>query len=89
VSDPFELGWNLAGTANLFSGFIPSPRMVWFGEIVLIVGGHILGVLTAHRTALRLGETRSRVVRSQYALMVLMTMYTVATLWLLAQPLVA
>jgi hypothetical protein len=61
---------------------------VWFVEIALIVGGHILAVLAAHRTAWRIGGSRVVALRSQYALTALMSLYTVATLWLLAQPLV-
>lgn len=89
LSDPFELGWNLFGTASAFGGFAPSPKLVWFLEVALIVGGHILGVLSAHRTAVRLAPSHGAAVRSQYALTGLMTMYTVVTLALLAQPLVS
>jgi hypothetical protein len=89
LSDPFEKGWNLFGTANAFQGFFASPRVVWFLEIAVIVGGHILGVLAAHRAAVRLGETRRGAVRSQVALTLLMSVFTITTLWLLAQPLVA
>jgi hypothetical protein len=88
LSDPFGMGWNTFGTANLFDGFTVSPKLVWFVEIVLIVGGHILAVLAAHRTAWRIGGSRVVALRSQYALTALMSLYTVATLWLLAQPLV-
>ncbi len=89
LSDPFELGWNLLGTAGAFGNFAPSPKLVWFLEVALIVGGHILGVLSAHRTAVRLAPSHGAAVRSQYALTGLMTLYTVATLALLAQPLVS
>jgi hypothetical protein len=88
LADPFGFGWNLLGAGNTFEGYVPSPRLIWFVEIALIVGGHILGVLTAHRTALRLSDAPGRAVRSQYPLMALMTIYTVTTLWLLSQPLV-
>jgi hypothetical protein len=88
LSDPIGRGWNLFGTAHVFEGFIISPELVWFVEIALIVGGHILAVLAAHRTAWSIGRSRVVVLRSQYALMALMSLYTVATLWLLAQPLV-
>lgn len=47
LSDPFGQGWNLLGTATALQGFSPSPALVWFLEIVLIVGGHILRVLAA------------------------------------------
>jgi len=88
LSDPFDLGWNILGTANLFDDFIPSAGLVWFVEIAVIVGGHILGVLAAHRTAYRLAGTHSLAVRSTYALTGLMAVYTLSTLWLLSQPLV-
>ena len=69
---------------------MPSPRLVWIVEIVLIVGGHILGVLVAHRTAIRMARRHKRhSVKSQYALTVLMSLFTITTLWLLAQPLVS
>lgn len=88
LSDPLGMGWNALGTAGLFEGFTVSPKLVWFVEIALIVGGHILAVLAAHRTAWRIGGSRVVALRSQYALTALMSLYTVATLWLLAQPLV-
>lgn len=88
LSDPFELGWNLFGTTELWSGFAPSPQLVWYLEIALIVGGHVLGVLAAHRTAVRVAGDHASAIRSQYALTALMSLYTIATLWLLAQPLV-
>jgi hypothetical protein len=88
LSDPFELGWNVLGTGNLFEGFIVSPALVWFVEIALIVTGHILGVLAAHRIAVSLAGTHGEAVRSEFALTALMCIYTISTLWLLAQPLV-
>lgn len=89
LSDPFEKGWNLFGTAHAFDSFFASPRVVWFLEIAAIVGGHILGVLAAHRAAVRLSESQRGAVRSQLALTALMSAFTITTLWLLAQPLVA
>lgn len=89
ASDPFVRGWNLLGTAGLWEGFVVSPALVWFTEIALIVGGHVLAVLSAHRLAVRLAPSDVAAARSQYALTVLMSLYTIVTLWLLAQPLVA
>ncbi|MDQ3958276.1 MAG: hypothetical protein M3273_08155 [Actinomycetota bacterium] len=88
LSDPFALGWNVLGTAELFEGFLPSPQLVWYVEIAVIIGGHVLGVLAAHRTAVALAGDHRGAVRSQYSLTILMSVYTIATLWLLAQPLV-
>jgi len=88
LSDPFDMGWNLLGTADALQGYFPSPALVWFLEIIIIVGGHILGVLAAHRCAVRLGRSHRAAVKSQYALTALMSVFTITTLWLLSQPLV-
>ena len=88
LSDPFDMGWNLLGTADALQGYFPSPALVWFLEIIIIVGGHILGVLAAHRSAVRLGRSHRAAVKSQYALTALMSVFTITTLWLLSQPLV-
>ena len=88
LSDPLDMGWNLLGTANVLQGYFPSPALVWFLEIIIIVGGHILGVLAAHRSAVRLGRSHRAAVKSQYALTALMSVFTITTLWLLSRPLV-
>jgi hypothetical protein len=88
LSDPFEQGWNLFGTADAFETFVASPKLVWFLEIAFIVTGHIIAVMAAHRTAVRLADSHRSAINSQYALTVLMSVYTITTLWLLAQPLV-
>ena len=89
LSDPFERGWNLLGTAGAFETFAASPKLVWFLEIAFIVIGHIVAVMAAHRAAVRLAASHREAVNSQYALTVLMSVYTITTLWLLAQPLVS
>jgi hypothetical protein len=88
LSDPFARGWNLLGTANMFGNYVPSAKLVWFLEIALIVGGHIMGVIAAHRTAFRLAPSHRAAIRSELPLTVLMALFTITTLWLLAQPLV-
>ena len=70
------------------AAYSPSPALIWFLEIALIVGGHVLGVLAAHRTALRVTGSHPGAVASHIALTLLMSFYTVATLWLLSLPLV-
>ena len=89
LSDPFDKGWNLIGTRALFHNYLPSPALVWFIEIFLIIGGHILGVLLAHRIAARHAGTHGEAVKSQIALTVLMSFFTITTLVLLGQPLIA
>lgn len=89
LSDPFDKGWNLIGTRALFHTYLPSPALVWFIEIFLIIGGHVLGVLLAHRIAARHATSHGEAVKSQIALTVLMSFFTITTLVLLGQPLIA
>lgn len=74
---------------DLVGGYRPSPQLVWFLEIALIVGGHVIGVLAAHRIALRTTSSHRAAVRSHVALTVLMSVFTFTTLYLLSLPLVA
>jgi hypothetical protein len=73
---------------EVFGRYAPSPRLVWFLEIGLIVGGHVLGVASAHRIALDLTADRAAAAKSHLALTAVMALFTVATLWLLSLPLV-
>jgi hypothetical protein len=86
--DPLGLGWDPLGAREALLSIVPSSASVWFAEIVLVVGGHVLAVAAAHRTAVRLSTSREEVLWSQLPLTLLMCGYTVATLALLAQPLV-
>jgi len=89
ASDPLGLGWNLLGTA----GYVPDigivgARFAWYTAVIAIVAGHIVAVFVAHAIALRQFGNRRRALRSQYAMLLLMVGYTVASLWIIAQPIV-
>ena len=89
ISDPFGFGWNIFGTAALREGsLVLGARAVWFTEIGLVVLAHIAGIWFAHLLAVKIFKNERTVLRSQYPMMILMVLYTVATLWLLSQPLV-
>ena len=75
------------GEYELWKGIAPAA-LVWWIEIVLIVGGHVAGVFAAHRQALRRTDRRARCGRGA-PLVGLMVLYTVAGLWVLAQQLKA
>jgi len=89
VVDPFGRSWNPGGLGeyDLWKGIAPAA-LVWWIEIVLIVGGHASGVFAAHRQALH-RTSRSRALRAGAPLVGLMVLYTVAGLWVLAQQLKA
>jgi hypothetical protein len=74
--------------ADLFGRYIPSPQLVWFLEIALIVGGHVIGVLAAHRISVRLAPSHQAAVKSHTVLTLLMSAFTIVTLYLLSLPLV-
>lgn len=73
---------------ELFAAYVPSPKLVWFLEIAIIVWGHVIGVLAAHRAAIRISGSHSAALRSHSALTGLMSAFTIVTLWLLSLPLV-
>ncbi|WP_348646677.1 hypothetical protein [Mesorhizobium sp. NZP2234] len=91
LSDPFALGWNLFGTADMQveAGIVAGAASAWWlwniqaGAIIL---GHVLAVLVAHGFAWRLHPQPARAAFSQFPLTLLMIAYTVFGLWLLATP---
>jgi hypothetical protein len=84
--DPFGHSWNPAGLGEypIHKGIVPAAG-VWWTQIVLIVAGHVLGVVAAHRVALRRRARPTLVLARQAPLVLLMVGYTVAGLWVLAQ----
>jgi len=89
-SDPLGLGWDLFGTTTyLLDIGIVGPRFVWITSVIAIVVGHVVAVYLAHAEAGRTVEDPVRVRRSQYPMLLLMVGYTMVSLWILAQPVVA
>jgi hypothetical protein len=85
VSDPFGRGWDLLGTV----GFRPNlgvltPNVVWYAQVGALVAGHVAGLALAHDRAVGLFRTPGYATRSQYAMLVLMVLYTVGGLKLLS-----
>jgi hypothetical protein len=88
LSDPFGWNWNLFGTATLLRApILLDVGVVWHIQVVLILAGHIVSVYLAHRVALSVFPTRRAAVLSQLPMLCLMVLFTVAGLWILAQPL--
>ena len=85
ASDPFGKGWDLFGTAdfrpreNLFS-----PNTIWYIQVGVLVTGHVLGLVLAHDRAISLFSSARAAVRTQYAMLALMVLYTCTGLWLLS-----
>jgi len=90
ASDPFGIGWDLFRTADRGIDIgIVGAKFVWYTAVVAIVVGHVFAVAVAHFTALKAFATAKAARASQYPFLVLMVAYTMVSLWILAQPVVA
>ncbi|MGA2551580.1 MAG: hypothetical protein ABSF50_15615 [Burkholderiaceae bacterium] len=90
VSDPFNRGWNLFGTATWGTDpFIPDANTVWHVQVGLILVGHIVSVYLAHVEALRIFPSSRKAAVSQLPMLVLMMVFTTLGLWILSLPISA
>jgi hypothetical protein len=89
ISDPLGRGWDLFGTASyrVDIGLI-GPSVVWYTAMTLIVIGHVIAVFLAHSAAIRVFGSRRAAISSQIPMVFLMVLYTMLSLWLVAQPIV-
>ena len=92
VSDPFQKGWDLFGTAfySPSGAFLP-PGLVWTLQLAAVVGGHMLGAWGGHVVAAEsarpgLGTRALRML--QLPLAIVMVGLTTLTLWSLGQAVV-
>jgi hypothetical protein len=88
LNDPLQRGWHLwPAVAGLTPSFaLAQASTVWYAQVVLIVLGHVVAVYLAHLRAGERFRTAQRALLSQYPMLVLMVMYTMTSLWILAQP---
>lgn len=90
LSDPFGVGWDLFGTKNYTVDIgVVNAKMIWYVAVNAIVVGHVLAVYIAHVMAIRVFRDRARALRSQIPMLILMVGYTMVSLWILSQPIVA
>jgi hypothetical protein len=88
LNDPLGKGWQLLpAVANFKPSFaLAQASIVWYAQIVLIVLGHVIAVYLSHLRAGERFRTAQRALLSQYPMLLLMVMYTMTSLWILAQP---
>jgi hypothetical protein len=60
-----------------------SPTTIWYVQVAAIVIGHVGGVILAHDRAIALFD-RSDAVRTQYALLAVMVLFTASGLLILS-----
>lgn len=92
VSDPFQRGWDLIGTAFFVpTGAWLAPGLVWTLQLAAVVGGHMLGAWGGHVVAALEApaglEGRPLTIR-QIPLAIVMVALTTLTLWSLGQAIV-
>jgi hypothetical protein len=86
ISNPFGNGWNLFGTAAFEPNLRPlTTHEIWYIQVGALVIGHVCGIVLAHDRAVSLYEGKAAL-RSQYAMLTLMIMFTVGGLYLLSRP---
>jgi hypothetical protein len=86
ASDPFGRGWDLFGTSDFQPDVtLFSPNTVWYVQVGALVLGHAAGLVLAHDRALAVSPDGRTALRTQYALLTLMVLYTVGGLWLLSR----
>jgi len=86
LSDPLGWGWDLFGTAKKTYGAMLSMKAIWWLQIICVVVGHVFGVVAADNLAKRLYDTSGLAKRVLYPLMFAMVLYSVFSVWLIAQP---
>ncbi len=86
ASDPFGYEWDLFGTLDYRVNVQPlSANAVWYAQTGALIVGHVLGLVIAHDKALALFGSTKVALRTQYAMLALMVLYTVGGLWLLSR----
>jgi hypothetical protein len=92
VSDPFQRGWDIFGTAFFEpSGDWLPPGLVWTLQLAAVVGGHMLGAWGGHVVAALdapRGMAPSTLRTRQIPLAIVMVALTTLTLWSLGQAIV-
>jgi len=84
LSDPFGVGWNLFGTNDwIINLALLSPTTIWYVQVAAIVIGHVGGVVFAHDRAIAMFD-RGTAVRTQYALLAVMVLFTASGLLILS-----
>ena len=87
LSDPLGRGWNLFGTAAWRLDLAALDARTWWAMVVgVVVAGHVLAVYLTHIVALDVFKDRRRAIVCETPMVALMIVYTVSSLWIMAQP---
>ena len=86
LSDPFGWGWNLFGTSEKTYRPLLGLPSIWVVQMMMIVVGHVYGVLIADKISLKLFVQQRQRILSLVPLLILMVLYSSISIWLIAQP---
>ncbi len=86
-SDPLGRGWNVFGSAGMGvnSAVFAHPTAIAVVQLLAIIGGHVVGIISAHEKAVAL-LPQDRALRGQWPMLAVMIGYTCAGLVLLFSP---
>ena len=62
-----------------------APNTTWYVKVGALVAGHVAGLAVAHDRAVTIFPDRRDALRSQYAMLALMVLYTVGGIWVLSR----
>ena len=85
------ISWSIAVSpveAPTVLGWVTLP-LFWGSQVALIVAGHVVAVVAAHRVAVERYGTLAEARRAHLPLVALMVGYTVLSLWIISRPVVS
>ncbi|KML19709.1 hypothetical protein VK92_15320 [Burkholderia sp. LK4] len=89
LSDPLGKGWNLLGLASALDSPVQQllgMNWVWHAQVLLILVGHLIGVIVAHAVSTIVGRTRKGALLIHAPALVLTLLLTVGGLYILSLP---
>jgi hypothetical protein len=82
IIDPFGIGPTSLEQIQI----IPPAAFVWHVQVGLILFGHLVSVYLGHVQALQIFPEKSKALRSQFPMLILMIAFTTVGLWILSLP---
>jgi hypothetical protein len=83
ISDPLGRGWDLFGTATKVYPPLLSTETIWILQVILVIIGHLFGIVVGHRTACRLFKSRTTSYIVEVPLLIAMILFSFFSLWLM------
>jgi len=83
LSDPLGRGWDLFGTADMHLQPFLGTNATWAVQVTLVLVGHLLGVVVAHRISRRIFSDPKMATRSLVPMLGMMVLMSVGGLWLM------